>query len=394
MADFHVNTTTAGDQFQPAVDALFGTQYLELWSDESDFVIKGQFLGTDGDKLGDEIAVSRQPAEGQGVRPLWPSVLSAGISGQFAVWLETPFNAPPPAPSVKLQRFAEGRMAGPQTLVTADADPRVRPSLTFMIDGGVLVTWASPRADQRIRARRYRPDGSPATPEFTVSTTEGFHEKPAATVLADGNVVVAWSTDPSSVGGGRLTLRFFDFEGNALTEEIRPNVGGFTGVNGLTLLDTQRFVVTHIERVPDSDLGQPQTTVAASVFEADGTELFDITAGSPVGFTRTSPAVSHLPGGRFLMTWIEQSADTFDTVPTVMAKVCSDSQGSLGDKVQVSTAAAGRRFHTCAATAFGDGPESALVTWADDSGLDGDPGLGVRARTYHVNGPGLLVDAS
>ncbi|GAA2536858.1 hypothetical protein GCM10010423_37640 [Streptomyces levis] len=394
MADFLVNTTKAGDQFQPAVDGLFGTQYLELWSDESDFVIKGQFLDADGDKLGDEIAVTTQPAQGPGVRPLWPSVLSAGFNGQFAVWLETPFGTPPPTPSVKLQRFAEGRLAGPQTLVTTDADPQVRPSLTFMVDGGVLVTWASRRADQRVRARRYRPDGSPATPEFTVSTTEGFHEKPAASVLVGGDVVVAWSTDPSSIGGGRLTLRFFDFEGNALTDEIQPNVGGFTGVNALTLLDTGRFVAAHIERVQDSDLGRPQSTVAVSVFDADGTELFDVTAGTPVGFTRMSPAVSPLPGGRFLMTWIEQSADTFDTVPTVMAKVCSDSQGSLGDKVQVSTAAAGRRFHTCAATAFGDGQESALVTWADDSGLDGDTGIGVRARTYHVNGPGVLVDAS
>lgn len=66
MADFLVNTTKSGDQLQPAVDALFGTQFLELWSDESDFVIKGQFLGDDGDKLGEEFAVSTQPSDGPG----------------------------------------------------------------------------------------------------------------------------------------------------------------------------------------------------------------------------------------------------------------------------------------------------------------------------------------
>ncbi|MFJ4814389.1 hypothetical protein [Streptomyces sp. NPDC088801] len=394
MADFPVNSTKSGDQLQPAVDALFGTQFLELWSDESDFVIKGQFLADDGDKLGDEFAVSTQPADGPGVRPLWPSVLSAGISGQFAAWLETPVGTPGPSPSVKLQRFTEGRKAGPETLVTADADPEVRPCLAFMIDGGVLVTWASRRPDQRIRARRFRSDGSPATPEFTVSTTEGFHQKPAASILTNGNVVVAWSTDPSAIGGGRLALRFFDFEGNPLGGEIQPNVGGFTGVNAITLLDSGRFVVAHIEGIQPSDLGKPQTTVAASIFQPDGTETFDITAGNPRGFTRSSPSLSRLPGGRFLMAWVEESADTHATVPTVMAKVCSESQGSLGDPVRVSTADPGTRSHTCTATAFGNGPESVIVTWDDDSHLDGDTGFGVRARTFHVSPPGMLVEAS
>jgi hypothetical protein len=94
------------------------------------------------------------------------------------------------------------------------------------------------------------------------------------------------------------------------------------------------------------------------------------------------------------MAWVEESADTHDTVPTVMARVCSESQGSLGDKVQVSTADPGKRSHTCTATAFGNGPESAIITWDDDSHLDGDPGFGVRARTFHVSPPGMLVEAS
>ncbi|MFE7550989.1 hypothetical protein [Streptomyces gardneri] len=259
-----------------------------------------------------------------------------------------------------------------------------------MIDGGVLVTWAGPRGDQRIRARRFSSEGSPTTGEFTVNTTEGFHRAPAATVLAGGNWFVAWSTDPFAIGG-RLNLRFFDFESNPLTDEIRPNVGGFTGVNGITLLDTGHFVVANISRIADSDLGEPQTTVVASIFKQDGSKTVDFTAGSPIGFTRTSPALSRLPGGRFLMTWVEQSADTYATVPAVMAKVCSETEGSLAEKIQASSATSGRRFHTCATTAFGNGQEGALITWADDSHLDGDPGTGVRARAFNVVSAGTLT---
>jgi hypothetical protein len=391
MADFLVNTTKSGEQTQPAATSVLGSEYLALWSDENDFTIKGQFLGLQGNKLGDEFAVSTQPAEGPGVHPQWPVVLSAGFGNQFAVWLETPFGVPGPQPCVKLQRFTDGHVTGPPVLVTQEVDPEVRPSLAFVIDGGVLVTWAGPRPDQRIRARRFTSEGSPATGEFTVNTTEGFHRAPAATVLAGGNWVVAWSTDPFAIGGGRLNLRFFDFELNPLTDEIRPNVGGFTGVNGITLLDTGQFVVANISSIPDSDLGEPQTTVVASIFKQDGSKTVDFTAGSPKGFTRTSAALSRLPGGRFLMTWVEQSADTHATVPAVMAKVCSESEGSLAEKIQVSSATSGRRFDTCATTAFGNGQEGALITWADDSHLDGDTGTGVRARAFNVVSAGILA---
>ncbi|WP_406009108.1 hypothetical protein OG440_25575 [Streptomyces sp. NBC_00637] len=391
MAEFTVNTTKSGEQTQPAVTSLLGSEFMALWADEHDFTIKGQFLGLQGNKLGAEFTVGSQPAEGAGSRPQWPSVLAAGFSTQFAVWLETPFGVPGPQPCVKLQRFLDGHPAGPAVVVSEDVDPEIRPSLAFMIDGGVLVTWAGPRADRRIRARRFGPEGNPATEELTINTTEGFHRTPAATILMDGNWVVAWSTDPSSIGGDRLTLRFFDFEANAVTGEIQPNVGHFTGVNGITLLDSGQFVVTNISRIADSDLGEPQTTVVANIFKPDGTKTVDFTAGSPKHFTRTSPALSRLPGGRFLMTWVEQSADTFETVPTVMAKICSENEGSLSEKVQVSSAAPGRRFQTCASTAFGNGSESALITWADDSGLDGDTGSGVRGRTFDVAAPGILV---
>lgn len=391
MADFLVNTTKAGDQTQPTVTSLFGSEYMTVWSDEHDFTIKGQFLGLQGNKLGDEFTISTQPPEGPGIHPQWPSVLAAGFSGQFAVWLEAPLNIPGPHPCVKLQRFSDGHPAGPTVLVSEDVDPGIRPSLTLMFDGGVLVTWASPRREQRVRARRFTSEGTPATGELTLNTTEGRHGAPAATVLSDGNWVAAWSTDPVSIGGDRLTLRFFDLEAHAVTGEIQPNISGFTGVNGITLLDSGHFVVTSISSIQDSDLGEPQTTVVATVFKPDGTKTVDITAGSPKHFTRTSPAVSRLPSGRFLLTWVEQSADTHITVPTVMAKICSETEGSLGERVPVSSAAPGGRIDTCATTAFGNGPEGALIAWSDTSHLDGDTGSAVRGRTFNVVAPGMLV---
>ncbi|GHF89183.1 hypothetical protein [Streptomyces thermodiastaticus] len=391
MADFPVSAPQAGDQKQPAVASLLGTQYMALWADQHDFTVKGRLLGLQGNTLDDEFTVGSRPAGGAPVRPQWPAVLSAGISGQFAVWLETSPGIPGPHPSLRLQRFTDGRPAGEPVLVSEDVDPEVRPFLTFMTDGGALVTWADPRADQRIRARRFTSKGAPATGELTLSTTEGFHRAPAATVLKGGNWVCAWSTDPLAIGGDRLTLRFFDSEANALTAEIQPNVGHVTGVNGITLLDSGQFVVTSVSHIQPSDLGKDQSTVVANVFKPDGTKTVHFTAGDPRHFTRYDPAVAHLPSGRFLLAWVEESADTHQTVPTAMARLYSEHESSLGEKVQVSTATTGARFQTCVTTAFGNGPEGALIAWADDSRPDGDPSVGVQGRTFTITAGGTLV---
>ncbi|MER6025106.1 hypothetical protein [Streptomyces sp. NPDC001851] len=388
MAEFGLNATKTGEQHMPAATSVLGIEYLTLWADEHDFTVKGRFVGAAGTPLDDEFPVSTQPAGGVQVRPRWPSVLSMGDQ-QFAVWLETPLSTPGVS-SVKLQRLSDGHPAGPAAVVTNEADSDGQPVLSPMVDGGVLVTWAGTRADRRIRARHFSPDGQPNGEELAVNTTEGFHLNPASTTLLNGDWVAAWTTDPHAIGGNRLNLRFFDFEGNALTGEIAPNVSGFQGVNATTLLDSGQFVAATVSHHPDSDLGKPQTTVRANIFNTDGSKVIDFSAGNPEHFTRSAPSLAHLPSGRFLLTWIEESADTFSTVPTVMAVVCSETEGRLTDPVRVSSASSGRRFNTCTATAFGEPAETALITWDDDAGLDGDTGLGVRARTFSVFPPGTL----
>lgn len=392
MGEIMVSTTTSGAQFQPSVDSVLGAQYVATWADESNAGIKGQNLGVTGAKLGAEFQVSSPAAApGGNTNRQWPTIESAGFSS-FAVWREEAFN-PPPGPQLKLRRFVNGQPSGAEVQVNgSEIDPATRPSVTNMIDGGCLVTWAGARADQRIRAQRFTSEGIKAGPEFTVNTTEGFHVNPAVTVLADGNYVIAWTTDPSSIGGGRLTFRVFDFEGVPQGGEVQPNASGFKGDNAITLLDNGRFVVAHIDGIGPSDLGVPQTTVEASVYDPSGggVEITSVTAGQPRDFNRSSPALTALPGGRFLLGWVEKSAATFDTVPTVMAKMCSDTALSLSDKVQVSTATAGDRFQLCAAAAFGDGAESVFLAWADDGGTSD---FAVRGRAFTVTSTGQLVAA-
>ncbi|WP_030991670.1 hypothetical protein [Streptomyces sp. NRRL S-1813] len=103
---------------------------------------------------------------------------------------------------------------------------------------------------------------------------------------------------------------------------------------------------------------------------------------------RARPRQPPLPGGRFLLAWVEKSATTFDAVPTIMAKMCSATDLSLSDKAQVSTATTGNRFQVCTASAFSGGAASVFIAWADDGGTSD---LAVRRRVFTVTSSGELV---
>lgn len=368
MSDFIVNTSVVGGQSQPCADALNSNAlFTALWADDSDAGIKGQRVDAAGVKVGTEFLASEATPPNDNTNRQWPFLDSVGMN-TFAAWIEQPFNLPPPTPVVVLRRFFDGQPSGPQVQVSTDSiDPQFPPTVTRMVDGGCLVTWTGAGEQKRIRAQRFSPEGQKTGPEIAVNTTAAFHRDAAVTLLSNGDYVVAW-TNGEPVGGGGLVYRVFEFDGTPRTGEMRPNVSGFTGRSALTALDNGRFVAAHIKSTVQSDLGVLQTTAVASVIDpaGNGSVILSASAGSPKHFHRTSPALTALPGGRFVLAWVEKSADTFQTVPTVMAQLCSDTELEIGPRVQASSATNGNRFHLSAAAVFGNGnPGSVFLSWAD-----------------------------
>ena len=58
MDEVLINTTTAGDQGQPGVCGLQGTQFVVVWEDRSDNTIKGQMLGASGASSSNETLIN------------------------------------------------------------------------------------------------------------------------------------------------------------------------------------------------------------------------------------------------------------------------------------------------------------------------------------------------
>ncbi|GAA4888262.1 hypothetical protein ACFPM3_18355 [Streptomyces coeruleoprunus] len=393
MGEFLVNTSTAGIQHQPAVAAFRGTHYLAVWNDARNAEIKGQIFQTDGSRSGSEFVVNGTAVSPNNTDRRLPTAAGSG-GGPVVAWVEQAFQPPGPAPHVKVQRFdLDGRKTGPEIQVsTTDVDPKQRPSVAGMVDGGFVVTWADADPARRIRAQRFGIDGARKGAEFTVSTSEAFHRGPLAATLGNGNYVVAWRTDPSPPGGGRLALRIFDLAGNPVTGEITPNVSGFSDEKALAAIDgDSRFVIAHVRSRGESDIGVQRSVVEANVFASDGTgPSISVSATDADGINSAFPALSFLPDKRFLLAWVQKSAETFSTTPTVRARVFFDGTGSAGQETQVDTGSAKDRFQLRTATTSGDGVTTAFLTWADTEGSEDTSDFAVRGRILNVSATGGL----
>ena len=58
MDEILINTSTLGNQTQPAIAAFRGTQFVAVWEDLNDGNIRGQMLSPDGTKTSNEFLVN------------------------------------------------------------------------------------------------------------------------------------------------------------------------------------------------------------------------------------------------------------------------------------------------------------------------------------------------
>ncbi len=155
-ADLQVNTTTAGDQYQPSVTALAGGGFFVVWTDNSrgvetggddtsSYALRGQVFDAAGAPVGGEFRVNQTTTYGQ----VQPDVLALS-DGRFIV--------------------------------------------TYSDTSMGLETGGDDAAYGAIRARIFHTDGSPDGDEFLVNvTTEGHQNEPQLAELPDGRVVFTWT---------------------------------------------------------------------------------------------------------------------------------------------------------------------------------------------------------
>jgi hypothetical protein len=362
MADeFSINTTTAGDQDQPGVAGLQGTQFITVWRDTGTQDIKGRLFGVDGVASSGEFNISfPQPP---GTKRQLPAIVE--LANGFAVaWIE---QLPGARPQLKLRVFDADSLSGPETqLSSAEVEPLIRPAMTRLLDGGFVVVWADVRQNERLRAQRFTSDGTKSGPEFRANTVAGLHRVPMVAGLTNGNFVIGWR---ARLPGPLLVhLQMFGATGPIGTEQT-------TSLDiteaAMAPLDTGRFAVAHIRSALDGETGFDTTIAQASLFEADGTSVTRIPATSGQNIQSSWPTLAPLSGGRFLLAWTQFNTANTAAGTNVHARIF-ESRGPIGQAVQVNTLRGGNRFRLAAAITSGPAGDTAFLAWADDGNAGPD----------------------
>ena len=384
MDEFLINTTTAGDQVQPSVCGLQGTQFVVVWEDGSDGTIKGQLLGANGVKSSPEFLVNLPTPAGP--RRLLPAVVEHG-SGFVVAWNEQAAGSPATAPSqLKVRLFDMDTLSGPEIQVSSSPVERlIRPAMARLKDGNFIVVWADQRENERIRGQRFDREGARVGPEFRANTAPGLHRVPMVICLANGNIVIGWRA--RIMPALHIRFQIFDAQGPMGGEQITSPT---TTAAAMVALDNGRFVLAHLNDFGEDATADTLIVPELDVFEANGTFAnIRIPATSEQRIQATWPMLAPLSGGRFLHAWVQFNVDITPPTTNVKARVFS-AQGALGQVTQVNTSTGGDRFSLAATTMSGPDGETLFAAWNDETHSGGDPtSRDVRGRPLPIPAGGF-----
>jgi len=380
MDEILINSDATGDQEQPGIAGLSGTQFAVVWADRGTGNIKARMFGVNAAPSGDEFTVNF-PAT-PGTKRQLPAIIGTNL-GLVAAWIE---QLPGATPQLKLRTLDQDTLSGPESQVsTAEVEPLIRPALARLPDGGFVVVWADKRPDERIRAQRYAIDGTKNGPEFRANTVSGLHRVPMVACLTNGNIVIAWRARLP----GPLLVHFQIFNASGPVGTEQTTTLDVTEV-AMTALDSGRFVIAHVRSAADGEAGFDTTVAQASVFEADGAFANIRFAATSASRVQSSwPTLVPLPGGRFLFGWTEVNVDNAAAGTNVMARIFS-ATGPIGQAAPVNTLKGGQRFSLSAAATSGPAGETAFLTWADDSNTGPDKsGRAIEGRPLPIPAAGF-----
>jgi len=279
---------------------------------------------------------------------------------------------------------------GPEFLVnTTTANVQFFPAVVMLPDGRFVVTWQSEDggdgSSTLIRARLFNADGTAVGNDFIVNTTtSGAQSNPKVTALPDGHFVITWySFDGGDGSGALIRARLFNADGTAVGSDFVVNTTTANNQTSptVTALPDGHFVVTwHSDDGGDGD----GSLIRVRLFNADGAAVGnDFVVNTTAANNQFQPVVSALLDGRFVVTWY--SNDTADGSGSVIRARLFNADGTAvgNDFVVNTTTANNQNFPTVAALSDG----GFVIAWTDESQTGGDTSLtAVRAQIFNAAG--------
>jgi hypothetical protein len=225
--EFRVNTTTAGDQTQPAVAALAGGGFVVAWTssgqDRSGLGIYAQLYAGSGVATGGEFRVNTTTARDQS----WPAI--AGLAGgSFVVAWESNGQDHSGLGVYGRRYAATGKPQGGEMQVNSvTVNDQSLPSVAALDNGGFVVAWQSALQDGSrlgVYAQRYNARGVRAGGETRINTTSvGDQGTPRVAGFSDGGYVIVWASRNQDGSGEGVYAQGFKDNGARANVEFRVN---------------------------------------------------------------------------------------------------------------------------------------------------------------------------
>jgi predicted Zn-dependent protease len=224
--EFQVNTTTQGDQLDPAVAMNPSGGFVIAWTsngqDGAGGGVYGQRFAADGTRLGGEFRVNTTTKGDQGSA----SAAMDGAGGFVVTWQSNGQDGS--GWGVYAQRYdAGGARLGGEFLVPSNTAGDQTGSRVDTTPGGFVVTWQSKGEDGSgwgVYARLFDASGTPVGAAFRVNTTTlGDQDSSAVAADGSGNFVVVWASNGQDGDGDGIFGQRFAADGTRLGGEFQVN---------------------------------------------------------------------------------------------------------------------------------------------------------------------------
>ncbi|WP_162542163.1 SdrD B-like domain-containing protein [Gemmata obscuriglobus] len=397
-SEFRVNTYTGGHQSSPSVAVDADGDFVVTWQsygqDGSRYGVWAQRYNSTGTAVGSEFRVNTYTAGDQMFPTVavdadgdavvaWQSAAQDGSgNGIYFALLGGGSSPPPVVPPTNPPP------AGPEVRAnTHTTGHQVGASVATDADGNFVVAWTSQDQDGSgtgIYAQRYAANGMPLGGEFRVNTYTTGHQAGASVAMdADGDFVVAWASAGQDGSGYGIYAQRYAASGVPLGGEYRVNT--FTTGNqtepSVGVDADGDFVVAWQTYVPGSGLGGYE--IQARRYSASGAALgSEFRVNTYTTNDQAIPSVSVAAGGNFVIAWQSYGQDGSGT--EVYARRYSAGGDPLGTEFRVNTYTDG---HQVAPSVGLDASGNFVVAW--QSSGQGDWGWRIYARRYSAGGTAL-----
>jgi Ca2+-binding RTX toxin-like protein len=303
-AETLVNTSTGDWQYEAAVASLNDGGYFVTWTAGNsrngyDHVM-GQRFDAQGNKVGTQVFIDAM----SNIHRRTPAMASLIDGGFVVTWYMQPRGGS--ALSIYARRYdAQGQPVGAEFLVSPTTGfVRSNARAIGLADGGFIIAWEANGEDGGgfgLYAQRYSAAGVAVGTQFLLnSTTAGDQRDLTIAQLGDGSLLFVWSSNGQDGSGFGIYARRFGADGVALGGEVLINVataGNQTNPSITRLADGSLIVAW------SSDTG---TNIYARRLLADGTPTgseFQLNANHSAANVQSEVEVKALPDGGFVAVW-------------------------------------------------------------------------------------------